>query len=45
MKDWTLKPAMALSLLASSLVGLGAAAPRALRPDPLECLMPQWAAQ
>jgi|GEM_PF-3742119 len=26
MKDWTLKPAIALSLLASSLVGLGAAA-------------------
>jgi predicted transglutaminase-like cysteine proteinase len=34
MKDWTLKPAIALSLLASSLVGLGAAASASAAPGP-----------
>jgi predicted transglutaminase-like cysteine proteinase len=34
MKDWTLKPAIVLSLLASSLVGLGAAASASAAPGP-----------
>ena len=34
MKDWMVKPAIALSLLASSLVGLGAAASASAAPDP-----------
>ena len=34
MKDWTLKPAIALALLASSLVGLGATASASAAPRP-----------
>ena len=34
MKDWTIKPAIALALLASSLVGLGAAASASAAPAP-----------
>ncbi|HEV7909553.1 MAG TPA: hypothetical protein VGP28_00310 [Methylocella sp.] len=34
MKDWKLKPAIALALVASSLVGLGAAASASAAPGP-----------
>jgi hypothetical protein len=34
MKDWTLKPAIVLALLVSSVVGLGAAASASAAPGP-----------